>query len=49
MSFAGRVALAEHDALQPVVADHAAPQRVVEVEDQAFAALAAQRRDEAAT
>ena len=33
----------EHDALEPVVADHAAPERVVEVEHQA-PAFAAERR-----
>ena len=34
--FAGGAALAEDDAFQAVVADHAAPQRVVEIEHQAL-------------
>ena len=33
---AGWAALAEHDAFQAVVADDAAPQRVVEIQDEAF-------------
>ena len=36
MGFAGRASLAEHDAVEPVVADHAAPQRIVEIEHQTF-------------
>jgi len=36
MGFAGGASLAEHDAVDPVVADDAAPQRVVEIEHQAF-------------
>ena len=34
--FAGRASLAEDDAVEPVVADHAAPKGVVEIEDQTF-------------
>ncbi len=34
--FAGRAPLPEDDAVEPVVADHAAPQGVVEIEDQTF-------------
>ena len=36
MGFACRAAFAQHDAVNPVVADHAAPQRVVEIEHQTF-------------
>src|ERR1700678_3065034 len=47
MRLAGRIALREDDALEAVVADHAAPQRIVEVEHQAATALAAVRCDQA--
>ena len=36
MSLAGGAAFAQDDAVEPVIADHAAPQRVVEVEHQTF-------------
>ena len=45
--FAGRTALAEHKALNAVVADHAAPQRVVEIEHEAFLAATEPGGDEA--
>lgn len=48
MRLADRVAFGNADVVEAVVANHAAPHRVVEVEDQAAAALAAPRRDHAA-
>jgi len=36
MRFAGRASLSEHDAVEPVVADHPAPQCIIEIEHQAF-------------
>ena len=41
MGFAGRASLAEHDAVEPIVPDHAAPQRVVEIEHQTLLRQAA--------
>ena len=35
-------ALAKHDSLEPVIGDDAAPQRVVQIEDQTFVYLATQ-------
>ena len=46
IGLAGCVALPEDDALDAVVADDAAPHRIVEIEDQASPALAAERADE---
>ena len=42
MGFAGRASLAEHDAVEPVVPDHAAPQRIVEIEHQTLLRQATQ-------
>src|SRR5579862_4297200 len=36
MRFADGAALAEHDALDPVIANDAAPKRIVEIEDEAL-------------
>ena len=47
MGFAGRASLAEHDAVEPVVPDHAAPQRVVEIEHQTFLRQAPQGGEDA--
>ena len=47
MGFAGRASLAEHDAVEPVVADHAAPQRIVEIEHQTFLRQAPLRGEDA--
>ncbi len=47
--FADRAAFAEHDALEAVVTDDAAPQRVVEIEHQALPGPPASRSDERAT
>ena len=47
MGFARRASLAEHDAVEPVVADHAAPQRVVEIEHQTFLRQAPLRGEDA--
>ena len=47
MRFAGRASLAEDDAVEPVVADHAAPQRVVEIEDKTFLRQSALRGEDA--
>ncbi len=45
--FARRGPLPERNAVEPVVADDAAPQRIVEVEDQNLARLALERADNA--
>ena len=42
VGFAARIALRDLDALEAIVADDSAPNRVVEIEDQRLAALAAQ-------
>ena len=47
MRFAGGAALAQNDAVEPVVADHAAPQRVVEIEHQTFLRQAPLSREDA--
>ncbi len=47
MRLAGRIALGDLDAFHAVVADHAAPDGIVEIEHQATAALAAHRADDA--
>ncbi len=47
MGLAGRIALRHLDALHAVVANHTAPDGVVEIEHENTAALAAQRADDA--
>ena len=47
VGLAGGVALRDLDAFDAVIADDPTPDRVVEIEDQAFPALAAQRGDHA--
>ena len=47
MGFAGCASLAEHDAVEPVVPDHAAPQRIVEIEHQTFLRQAPLRGEDA--
>src|SRR6185437_16443006 len=41
--FARRGPLPEHDSIEPVIADHAAPERIVEIEDQNLPRLARER------
>ena len=48
MRLACGVALADDNAVEPVIADHPAPAGVVEIEHQRAAALAHQRRDDGA-
>jgi hypothetical protein len=47
VGLSGGVSLAYHDAFQPIVANDAAPERIVKVKDQAAPAEAAKRGDEA--
>ena len=47
MGLAGSVSLGNLDAVQPVISNNSAPDRVVEVEDQDFAALAPEHTDHA--
>src|ERR1700739_1156082 len=48
MRLAGRITLPDDDPFETIVADHAAPQRIVQVEDQTAAALPAKGGDEPA-
>ena len=47
MGFACRAALAEHDAVEPIVPDHAAPQRIVEIEHETLLRQAPLRGEDA--
>ena len=47
MRFADSTAVAEDDAFHPIIADQSPPERVVEIENQAFARLAPCRTDDA--
>ena len=47
MRFPTSIALRKLDALKAIVANHAAPNRVIEIENQRLAALAAQRANDA--
>src|SRR6266702_1575155 len=46
MSLAGRITLTEQDSVEPVVPDHSAPERVVQIEHKGAFALASHRPDQ---